>query len=227
MTEEEIFQKLANPRRDEDGRLYVSLRRAYLPKPTLTVAFARALAEQCPQLQSLNLDGAQLTDAGVTVLAQHCPQLEYLHLAHTAVTDEGVSEVAKHCPLLQSLNLSDTSVTDAGITAVGENCPELRFLCLSNTRVTDAGAADFKRRRPSVRLNHSHRRHRSVDLVGSGKSLSIQIESPGDASDEDILAIIKRLVWEADGLHRALGGHGLQIESLEIHEEVFEPAGVE
>jgi hypothetical protein len=48
--------------------------------------------------------------------------------------------------------------------------------------------------------------------------LLIEIEVPEYASDAELLAMVRETVWQADELHRQLGGHGLKVESLEVLE---------
>lgn len=53
--------------------------------------------------------------------------------------------------------------------------------------------------------------------------LVVEIDVPDDATDEDVLALVGELVLQADDLHRSLGGQGLQVERLEVHEDAGMP----
>lgn len=55
--------------------------------------------------------------------------------------------------------------------------------------------------------------------------LTVTIEVPDDASDDDVVAAIAELTARTDNLYRALGGSGLKIAKLDIHEEARVPAG--
>jgi hypothetical protein len=55
--------------------------------------------------------------------------------------------------------------------------------------------------------------------------LVVEIDVPEGLSDDEVLAVIKRLSLEADDLHRALGGHGLKVKRLEVYQGT--PAPVE
>jgi two-component system response regulator HydG len=73
----------------------------------------------------------------------------------------------------------------------------------------------------------------AVDGASSGSGLPtvedeivLEIEVPDDATDEDVLEGVRELVDAADQLHRAHGGHGLKVESIEVTEEAGIPAEV-
>lgn len=50
--------------------------------------------------------------------------------------------------------------------------------------------------------------------------LIFEIEIPEEATDDDVLNFVSELVLQADTLHRAYGGHGLKVETLEVHQAV-------
>ena len=77
--------------------------------PTLGWSTSKGLT----QLQSLDLAGTQVTDAGLEHL-KGLTQLQSLDLGQTQVTDAGLEHL-KGLTQLQSLNLGDTKVTDAGL----------------------------------------------------------------------------------------------------------------
>jgi|GEM_PF-4882758 len=49
-----------------------------------------------------------------------------------------------------------------------------------------------------------------------GAELQLEIEVPADASDEQIAQMVTDTVMAMDDLHRAYGGHGLEVRELEI-----------
>jgi hypothetical protein len=55
--------------------------------------------------------------------------------------------------------------------------------------------------------------------------LVVEIDVPEDATDEDVLALVGELVLHADDVHRSLGGHGLKVERLEVHQDAGAPVG--
>jgi hypothetical protein len=65
-----------------------------------------------------------------------------------------------------------------------------------------------------------------LDEPADAAELAVEVEVPEDASDEDVLTLVDQLVLHADNLHRSLGGHGLKIEGLEVHQSAGVPEGV-
>ncbi len=61
---------------------------------------------------------------------------------------------------------------------------------------------------------------------GGGGELVLKIDVPDDATDEEVVTAVTELVSRLDDLHRAYGGGGLQIDSLEATGEVPVPEGV-
>jgi hypothetical protein len=64
------------------------------------------------------------------------------------------------------------------------------------------------------------------EAVPSANTIAFEIQVPENASDSDVIQFAKCLAEEADSLHRALGGHGLKIESLEAFGEASVPEEV-
>lgn len=71
------------------------------------------LAAVAPQVYSLNLAKAQISDKGLTVVSQ-LKNLAKLHLENSSVTDSGLSALSGLSDL-QYLNLYGTQITDAGL----------------------------------------------------------------------------------------------------------------
>jgi hypothetical protein len=64
------------------------------------------------------------------------------------------------------------------------------------------------------------------EVPGTGDAeLLVEIQVPADASDDELLAMVRETVWQADEIHRQLGGHGLKVERLAVLEGVPVPAG--
>lgn len=60
-----------------------------------------------------------------------------------------------------------------------------------------------------------------------GAEISIELSVPEGMTDSDVLELVKRTVLQADGLHRAYGGHGLRVDvgGVEIEREACVPVG--
>jgi len=118
-----------------------------------------------PELETLNLWGTVVTDAGIPHLAK-LSKLQLLYLNFTKVTGRGLAplgslplleslglpsqlsfadEAAKNLslsPALASLDLQNTNLTDAGLMFLCK-IKSLRELNLSGTKITSAGLADL------------------------------------------------------------------------------------
>ena len=100
------------------------------------------MAQRCPHLTHLNLNGADdVTDELLSLVAAN-PQLQDLDVTHTTrITDASMILVAQHCRALRRLNIGSTGdrITDASIAVVARNCLMLQYLNVSYTeRITDA-----------------------------------------------------------------------------------------
>jgi mono/diheme cytochrome c family protein/uncharacterized membrane protein len=119
---------------------------AGLPWIACNAAFARSfgddqlrqLAPLAANIQSLDLAGTKVTDAGLAVVGT-MRHLAHLRLERTAITDAGLKSLAG-LPELEYLNLYGTKVTDASLPTL-KTMPSLAHLYLWGTRV-DADAAE-------------------------------------------------------------------------------------
>jgi hypothetical protein len=126
--------------------------------PTIENAGVIALAQGCPGLQTIDLNGCEkVMDAGVIALAQECPGLQTIKLAVDLdgcgkVTDVGVIALAQGCPGLQNINLNSCGkVTDAGVRALAQGCPGLQTMDLNSCeKVTDAGVIALAQECPGL-----------------------------------------------------------------------------
>ena len=128
-------------------------------------------------LQDLNLQGSNITDAGLPKLAG-LKKLRTLYLSGTHVTDKGLRSVASlsgleeltlaYCniadnvisglqqlPSLKLLNLNYTNVGDAGVDALC-NMKSLTDLLIGDTSITTEGALRLKAALPDAQIYHSH-----------------------------------------------------------------------
>lgn len=94
-----------------------------------------AVAEGCPQLKSLHLPNALVSDIGLVAVATHCTQLEELHLDNNdLITDATLTALASSAcaSTLRSLRLQGcTTITGTGILAVATHCTFLQALDVS------------------------------------------------------------------------------------------------
>ena len=95
----------------------------------------QALAENCPNLVSINLKHTSITDHGVRLLVQKCPHLYRVRIFGCAVTDTGLKEVAKYAKRLSWLDLGQcTEIGDEGLIPLAQGCPGLQWLDISRKR---------------------------------------------------------------------------------------------
>ncbi len=92
-------------------------------------------------LQTLFLDGSQITDAGLKHL-EGLTKVTELYLNHTEITDAGLEHL-EGLTTLRRLDLIETQVTDAGLEHL-EGLTNLEWLYLSDTQITDAGLAGLE-----------------------------------------------------------------------------------
>lgn len=95
----------------------------------------RALLRSAPEIEWLNLNGTDVTDAIVGEIAQ-MPCLVELCLANTAISDVGLARLAE-VERLESLVLAGVPITDEGVCHL-KTLTNLRKLNLQQTGITDA-----------------------------------------------------------------------------------------
>jgi hypothetical protein len=95
------------------------------------------LARVSPEVTSLDLGGAAISNAGLSAL-RRLPLLESVNLAWTPVTDDGVAVLAA-CPRLRHVDLLGTSTGDGAIRALAGKVELCDFR--SGNDVTDEGLA--------------------------------------------------------------------------------------
>jgi hypothetical protein len=99
---------------------------------------AAAYLQELPNLEAIELNGTQITDAGLAHLAG-LTNLRELLLTDEQITDAGLSHL-KRLPNLELLMLNGTQVTAAGVAHL-EGLTNLEGLSLKDTKVSDAGLA--------------------------------------------------------------------------------------
>lgn len=119
----------------------------YVGTTALGKAQLDGLAKLAPQVHSLNLRSAGVTDAHLATIGRF-EHLVNLRLELNPVTDAGVASLSG-LRSLQSLNLYGTRVTDRSVPALGQ-FKQLQRLYLWQTGVTQAGIATLQRNRPGL-----------------------------------------------------------------------------
>jgi cytochrome b561 len=120
----------------------------YIATKPLTADVMADLNRLGPQLLSVNLRHAGVTDAMVKAIAAY-PNLQSLRLeANEGLTDAAVSALSG-AKGLTYLNLTGTKVTDAAIAAAG-GLPKLQRLYVWNTAVTPAAVDRLKATRKDL-----------------------------------------------------------------------------
>lgn len=108
----------------------------------LTPADFEALKKIGPQIRSLNLRGAGVTDADLKTIAGFA-NLSQLRLEENEVTDQGLSALTA-LKGLTYLNLVETKATDAGLAQLSGGLPRLNRLYVWGAGVTQAGVDKVK-----------------------------------------------------------------------------------
>ncbi len=131
-----------------------------------------------PTLQTLDLGGSSVTDAGFRAVPA-LPRLKVINLSGTSVTDSGLGDLTrfenletvmmaegitgagmsklKELTKLSSLIAPGVTITDAALTDIGE-LTQLRSLYLGDSQVTDVGLERLQRlaNLESLCLEHTH-----------------------------------------------------------------------
>jgi internalin A len=89
-----------------------------------------------PQLESLEIVGAEISDTGVVAIGR-LRGVKHLDIGRTQITDASLETLAG-LPLLKSLNLRATLISDGGIDSL-RRMNSLRSLNISRTKVTADG----------------------------------------------------------------------------------------
>ena len=92
-------------------------------------------------LESLSVDGANVTDAGMASLGK-LTRLRFLYLEDQPITDAAMVHL-EALTRLEILSLDRTPVTDAGLSHL-KGLTNLRILQLASTQVSDAGLASLE-----------------------------------------------------------------------------------
>jgi hypothetical protein len=119
-----------------------------------------AIAQGCPVLQELNLDGINTTDAAVALLSKRCHLLRSLNLSqewHTKtqkqVTDASIKMLGERCPKLQYLNLSGCAITSDALPLFTQYFPNLNKLILPEDATDHTQRAALRKQRPLLSVS--------------------------------------------------------------------------
>jgi hypothetical protein len=103
------------------------------------------------RLRSLALIESQITDDGVKELVDGFPNLESLTVFSAPITDIGLG-VLTRLRKLRSMTLDDMPITDEGIQQLG-GCPALGYLLLQKTKVTASGVTELQTSHPRIKAS--------------------------------------------------------------------------
>ena len=122
-----------------------------------------AVLSRFPQLESLQVAGLEITDAGLRYVAG-LPELQELMIRGTRASDASIALIAGKLPKLQSLNIIDTAVTNHALESLSRH-PALRVLSVSDNQIDGRGLA-FLRGAPKLQvLNVSRTPIKGEDLA--------------------------------------------------------------
>jgi len=97
----------------------------------------QSLSEGCPNLTNLNLKWCRgVTDRGIGQIVRACSRLQSLFLDGTNVSNTGLASIAAHGKNLWFLSLASAQgiITDEGLQALSEGCPNLGHLNLQGVK---------------------------------------------------------------------------------------------
>jgi len=104
----------------------------------ITAADLRYVAQQCPQLTSLDIrinwgNGfrSNVQSKDVVPILEQCRDLTILRV--TSIQDVAFTNLSQTCPKLTHLNLEWARLTDEGLRAIAHHCPNLTHLDLQFT----------------------------------------------------------------------------------------------
>jgi internalin A len=119
------------------------------------------------RLQTLNLEGSSISDAGLARL-HGLTELSKLDLIRTRVTDAGLLHL-KTMTSLTYLDLRNTEITDAGLAHL-KGLSKLSELFVNSIAITDAGLANLREltNLSHLSLNHTHAGAKRIRAMPNG-----------------------------------------------------------
>ncbi|KAG6481822.1 F-box protein SKIP2-like [Zingiber officinale] len=179
--------------------------------PECTDAGLAAVAEHCPSLRKLHIDGwkaDRIGDEGLSAVARRCTGLQELVLVGVHPSIRSLELVATHCNSLERLALcGGDTIGDAEIACIAAKCASLTKLCIKGCPVSDKGIDAFASGCPKLvkvkvkrcarvtpecanRLAASRNGHLSVSLVPADEGLmeeqgSVAVIEEGASEDSN------------------------------------------
>ena len=74
--------------------------------------------------------------------------------------------------------------------------------------------------------NETDVQKKGAQIDRNPESIEISINAPAETSPEKLREIIRKAALNADSVHRANGGQGLQIDLVEVYERTGTPEGL-
>ena len=90
------------------------------------------IAKNCQKLESLNLNGSEISNLGILYLSNHCPRIEKLSIAGTYTQDMALVYLSHAYPNLKFLEAAFINITRIGIFNLLLNCEKLSYLNVLN-----------------------------------------------------------------------------------------------
>ncbi|GJM88639.1 hypothetical protein PR202_ga04724 [Eleusine coracana subsp. coracana] len=163
---------------------------------------------RCKKLKCLNLCGCgkAATDRALQAIAENCVQLQSLNLGWCEdVTDKGVTSLASGCPDLRALDLCGCIlITDESVVALASGCPHLRSLGLYFCQsITDRAMYSLA----NSRVNSKHARLDKVKKKEDGGLANLNISQCTALTPPAVQAVCDSF----PGLHTCPERHSLII----------------
>jgi hypothetical protein len=98
-----------------------------------------SIARSCLRLRAIEVAFDDVYAEAILTLAECCPLLNDVTLEGEAIGDEEVTALARGCPALTRLDTTDTSVTIDGLRVIREYCQKLEMVHLSHYMLCSGG----------------------------------------------------------------------------------------
>ncbi|CAG9864515.1 unnamed protein product [Phyllotreta striolata] len=101
--------------------------------PAINDAVLECIADNCPNINGLDINGSSVTDAGIKKLS-NLKRLRCINLSATKITDEGIVHLVKgpSGSVLKELIIENAEISEFGLRQIAEHCPNLEVLSFYN-----------------------------------------------------------------------------------------------
>lgn len=102
-------------------------------------------------LQELNLKNCNIYDTLIISWVKNCSKLQEINLyGNKKLTDASINALAENCPNLQTLNVSDCSFTIEPLNSLIKNCPQLKEIFIYSCKFSDTEKEVLRRENPRI-----------------------------------------------------------------------------